>query len=152
MMKRLLLCICVCVLLLSTSLAHALQDLNLLDTSDAVRLYKADLIAAGYLSVDEAGSDVFNRRTKEATIELQKDYGLVETGLASPELQVIVRLLAKIENRGAIPEITPPPSPKVPDVRNMKRSDAIVSIQAIGQLPIVQVCHKQVKNFPRMAE
>lgn len=135
-MRKLLVCILVIVLFLYLTTAFALQELSFMDESDQVVSLKSNLITLGYLDESESESKLFNKRTKDAVISLQQDFGLDESGVASKEIQVIIQLLSRLEGRTEV-KPTEPPKPKVPDLKNMKRSDAIVSLQAIGQLPII---------------
>ena len=135
-MKKLIFIIFTIFLILSLISVDASQELSFMDESDQVGVLKSNLIDAGYLDASESKTKLFNKKTKDAITSLQSDFGLEESGVATPEIQVIVQLLAKLEGRS---ETTPTeaPKPKMPDLRNMKRSDAIVSLQAIGQLPVV---------------
>lgn len=135
-MRKFLVCILVMVFILYLNTAFALQELSLLDESDQVASLKLNLITLGYLDESENESKLFNKRTKDAVISLQQDFGLDESGVATKEIQVITQLLARLEGRTEV-KPTEPPKPKMPDLKNMKRADAIVSLQALGQLPII---------------
>lgn len=83
------------IMLLLCGIANA-EPLKMLDTGDEVLALKKALMAAGYLEATEETTNVFDKATKNAIEELQKDFELEETGVATPEIQVICTLLGKL--------------------------------------------------------
>lgn len=117
------------VLLLSSTACA--DTLKMLDTGDDVLTLKETLTAIGYLDKDGEVTNVFDKPTKDAIEELQSDFGLEETGIATPEIQVICTLLEKLSNSAAT-EKKDSNIVIMPDVIGLTTQDAVDALKEFG--------------------
>lgn len=132
-MRKLIIVTLICIFVFIVSI-HA-ETLSFLNESDEVAVLKKNLIKAGYLEKEEAESNLFNKKTKDAVLALQHDFSLPETGVASPEIQVIALLLAKLETRTESNAVVTVEQ-KMPNLLSMSKTNAVSTLQSIGLLPI----------------
>lgn len=116
--------------------AAGAETLKMLDTGNEVLALKKALAAAGYLETTEEITNVFDKATKNAIEELQKDFELEETGIATSEIQVICTLLGKLTKgtpAAAQEGINPEPDMVImPDVRGVMAEDAAETLKKLG--------------------
>ena len=120
-------------ILLLGSIASA-ETLKMLDAGDEVLALKKALAAAGYLETTEETTNVFDKTTKNAIEELQKDFELEETGIATPEIQVICTLLGKLTEAKTSSSQEEADSDMVimPDVYGVVAKDAAEILRQLG--------------------
>lgn len=121
------------VILLLCGIANA-ETLKMLDTGDEVLALKKALTAAGYLEATEETTNVFDKATKNAIEELQKDFELEETGIATPEIQVICTLLGKLTETKSTAgqEEADADMVVMPDVYGITAEDAAEALKKLG--------------------
>lgn len=129
-MKNRIMAIGMTLVLLLSSTACA-DTLKMLDTGDDVLTLKETLTAIGYLDKDGEVTNVFDKPTKDAIEELQSDFGLEETGIATPEIQVICTLLEKLSNSAAT-EKKDSNIVIMPDVIGLTTQDAVDALKEFG--------------------
>lgn len=131
-MAKRFIAIALSIVLLFCGAANA-ETLKMLDTGDEVLALKKALTAAGYLKATEETTNVFDKATKSAIEELQKDFELEETGIATPEIQVICTLLGKLtEAKPAAEQEADSDMVVMPDVCGVTAEDAAEALKNLG--------------------
>lgn len=135
MKKTIVFCFCILLLFSSYSALAEESSLHFLDDNEDVARLKALLVDIGYLSVEDNNSSIFDRKTKTAIENLQKDFELEVTGIATPEIIVICDLLNRLSNPKLQETPSPTPSPTMvplPNVVGMSEENAKVLLNSRG--------------------
>ena len=119
------------------SASSELSTLRFLDNNSSVLTLKKDLIDAGYLDESESNNSVYNKKTKDSISSIQKDFGLKDDGIASPEVQIIVMLLSKI-NGAPIHNETNDHNISIPDLVGLNRVDAADILKNLSLFPVIE--------------
>lgn len=143
-MKNRIMAMGMALVLLLSSTACA-DTLKMLDTGDDVLTLKETLTAIGYLDKDGDVTNVFDKPTKDAIEELQSDFGLEETGIATPEIQVICTLLEKLSNSVAT-EKKDSNIVIMPDVIGLTTQNAVDALKELGLYTVITEGYNDVKN------
>lgn len=123
--------------------AFAAEKLQFMSTGNDVFTLKQQLVALGYLDKSNLSNNIYDANTMNAVKEIQRAFELDENGIASPEIQVIIRLMLNMTNISVAaitptPNPTSTPAPAIPNLKGLKESEAETTVRKYGYIPVVK--------------